>query len=118
MSNDEQDKPLALVLEPMALKKLKPKTGIAKFSDSRSLHLGTNDLRHQKSSPNGCFPPEKSLLYMCSTAAILLLGHNLNIVPVLFALKCTDFVLTILLDFKFDKQMPDDLFVLYCENGQ
>ena len=65
-------------------------TGIAKFSDSRSWNLGTINPRHQKSSPNRRFLPEKSLLYMCSVAAILLLEHNLNLVPVLFALKRTD----------------------------
>ena len=65
-------------------------TGIAELSDSRSWYLVTIDLRHQKSSPNRRFLPEKRLLYMCSVAAILLLQHNLNLVPVLFALKCTD----------------------------
>ena len=65
-------------------------TGIAELSDSRSWYLVTIDLRHQKSSPNRRFLPEKSLLYMSSVAAILLLQHNLNLVPVLFALKCTD----------------------------
>lgn len=65
-------------------------TGIAELSDSRSWYLVTIDLRHQKSSPNRRFLLEKSLLYMCSVAAILLLQHNLNLVPVLLALKCTD----------------------------
>ena len=65
-------------------------TGITKFSDSRSWNLSTIDPRHQKYSPNRRFLPGKSLLHLCSVAAILLLEHNLNLVPVLFALKCTD----------------------------
>ena len=65
-------------------------TGIAKLSDSRGWYLVITDLRHQKSSPKRRFLPEKSLLYTCSAAAILLLQHSLNLVPVLLALKCTD----------------------------
>ena len=65
-------------------------TGIAKLSDLRSWYLVTIDLCHQKASPNRRFLPEKSLLYMCSAAAILLLQKSLNLVSVLLTLKCTD----------------------------
>ena len=80
-SNEERDKPWALVLETMALKKSSNKKVFGKI-----LAQG----RAQQSSPNRRFLPEKSLLYTSSVAAILLLQHNLNLVPVLFALKCTD----------------------------
>lgn len=48
--------------------------------------------RHQKSSPNRHFLTEKSLLYMCCVVATLFVHVNLNLnkVPVLFVLKCTN----------------------------
>ena len=64
--NEERDKSWVLVTATAA------QTGFAKLSDSRSWYLGTIDPRHQKSSPNRLFLPEKSLLYMFGAAAILL----------------------------------------------
>lgn len=68
----------------------KTQTGVAKFSYSRSLHLGAIDPSHQKSSPNRRFLRQKNLLYMYSMAAVLLLVLNLNLLTVLFTLECTN----------------------------
>ena len=66
-------------------------TGIAKLSDSRSWYLVTIDLRHQKSSPNmQTFCSGEKFAIPVQSAAILLLQHSLNLVPVFLALKCTD----------------------------
>lgn len=53
VSNEEQDK---------------TQTGVAKFSYSRSLHLGAIDPLHQKFSPNRRFLRQKNLLYSTCTA--------------------------------------------------
>ena len=90
--NEELDKPWALVLETMALKKSSNEKVFGKILEELKEELNNECVVNldQLRRKYKWFKQEWSLLYMSSVAAILLLQHNLNLVPVLFALKCTD----------------------------